>query len=429
MFKEKFLALQQEIVSFSWKEKSFLLCAMLCGFFISADYAIIRPVSNSLFIHAYGAKMFPYAWLIGIPFNLLIVSLYNYFLPKLGCFRMFLFSTALITAGNLFCAVEIQKIPFLPFGFYIWKEVYVMLMFQQLWSVIHATVQLKKAKYLYGFLFGIGALGGFSGSFLPGFFAVKMGSESLLFSTLPIYAALTLSYFWLLKFTDQIDRAVGKETAASNSLPQGIRLIFSSRLLLSILAMVCFMQITATLTDFQFHSMLERIYPDKDVRTEFIGKIACIGNVLTMSFQFFGTFLLVHFLGLQRSHFLVPFLLSLNAVIFVFFPVFGLISYSFIVIKSFDFSLFGVIKEMLYIPMRIEEKFQAKAIIDVFMYRTSKAIASFSILCLQLLTSQIQMYLSWVNLAIFVGWCLLVASMKEDYAVSERRSLEKAPSA
>ena len=67
------------------KEHLFILTAMLCSFFISMDYAVIRPVSNALFITDYGVNFFPYAWISSIPLNLLLVGLYNKYLPKLGC--------------------------------------------------------------------------------------------------------------------------------------------------------------------------------------------------------------------------------------------------------------------------------------------------------------------------------------------------------
>ena len=54
-------------------------------------------------------------------------------------------------------------------------------------------------------------------------------------------------------------------------------------------------------------------------------------------------------------------------------------------IKCFDYSVFGIIKEMLYQPLKVEEKFKAKAIIDVFTYRSAKAVASLIILLLQYL--------------------------------------------
>ena len=418
---QKIKQLWQEMFSLSRKEKFFLFFAMVCSFLISADYAIIRPVTNSLFIHVYGSKFFPYVWLVSLPFNLAVVSLYNYLLPKIGCFRIFIITTVAIIASNLSCALWISKVSFLPFVFYIWKDVYVLLMFQQIWSVIHSTMKVENAKYLYGFLFGIGALGAFAGSFVPGFFAVKMGSESLLNFTLPIYLLLTASYFGLLRFSNQVEQVVSEKTKQGASLPQGCKLIFSSRLLMAILLITAFMQITATVTDFQFQSFLENAYPDKDIRTALLGKVACVGNIFTMFFQFFGTYLLIHFFGLQKSHLIVPVFLGINAISFLLFPVLGVVTYSFLMIKCFDFSVFSVIKEMLYIPLRIEEKFQAKALIDVFITRASKAIASFFILFLQyVFVVNSIVFLSWVNLILFCAWCFLILSIKSSYQTSDK---------
>lgn len=412
-------------LAFSTKEKIFLLLAMACGFLISADYAIIRPASQSIFVHFFGSKMLPYVWICSIPFNLLIVSLYNYFLPKWGCFRFFLLSSILIATGNGVAGYFIGKVPAVSFSFYIWKEVYVLLMFQQVWAVIHATISLEKAKYLYGVLFGFGALGGFLGSLVPGFLAVWMGSESLLFFTAPLYLFLIVTYFGLIKYSGVKENVSSTGTKSFSSLAQGVRLITSSFVLKAILGMAVCMQITATLTDFQFQSLLEKGFPDKDLRTQCVGQLVSIGNVLTMGLQFFGTFLCIRLLGLQRSHFLVPAILGVCALIFLFSSSFTVMATFFVTLKALEFSLFTVIKEMLYIPLRLEEKFQAKAIIDVFMGRFAKIGASLVILGSQFLfPSYIGSLISWLSLGIFLLWCLLVASLKEKYPKYEKSSDE-----
>ena len=58
-------------------------------------------------------------------------------------------------------------------------------------------------------------------------------------------------------------------------------------------------------------------------------------------------------------------------------------SASIIAIKSLDHSLFGIGREMLYVPLTQEEKFHAKAVIDVFAYRSAKALAAFLLLFVQ----------------------------------------------
>lgn len=412
-------------LAFSKKERVFLFFAMACGFLISADYAIIRPASQSLFIYFFGSKTLPFVWMCSIPFNLTIVFLYNYFLPKIGCFRFFLFSALLISVGNSLAGFFIGQNSLVSFSFYIWKEVYVLLMFQQVWAIIHATMSLGKAKYLYGVLFGFGALGGFLGSLIPGFLAVWMGSESLLFFTAPIYFLLIMAYAGLMKYSGAEEQVSSQGTKPFRSLGQGVKLITSSFLLKSILGMTVCMQVAATLVDFQFQSFLEKGFPDKDIRTQCVGQIVSLGNILTMGLQFFGTFLCIRLLGLQRAHLLVPAVLSIGALGFLFSSSFSVLATFFVTLKSLEFSVFLVIKEMLYIPLRLEEKFQAKAIIDVFMGRFAKIGASLIIIFSQVFFPQyISPLISWLCLGVFLLWCLLVSSLKSQYPESlpEKRS-------
>ncbi len=377
---------------------------------------MIRPAGQSLFIHFFGSKTLPYVWVFSIPFNLAVVSFYNYFLPKWGCFRIFLISALSIAAGNTVAACFIGTIPSVSFCFYIWKEVYVLLMFQQVWAVIHSTVSLERAGYLYGVLFGIGALGAFLGSMIPGFLAVKMSSEALLFFSIPFYGCLTAAYFGLIRYSGKEKQVSSVETKPFGSLAGGIKLIRSSFLLKAILGMTVCMQIIATLTDFQFQTLLQQGFPDKDLRTQCMGRIVSMGNILTMALQFFGAFLCIRLLGLQRTHLLVPGVLAAGALAFFFSGSFSVMAGFFMTLKALEFSLFLIIKEMLYIPMRPEEKFQAKAVIDVFMSRFAKIGASAIIILAGLfLPSYIFPSISWLSLSVFCIWCLLVISLKARY--------------
>ena len=403
-------------LGFSKREKLFLLAAFLCSFFISSEYAIIRPVSNSLFIQYFGAKAFPYAWLLAIPLNLSIVYLYNRFLPRVKCLSLFLLVASSVCFVNTLASIFMAKSPSFTFFFYMWKDVYVMLMFQLLWSVIHSTIDLNKAKFLYGLLFGIGALGGLSGSLFTGSFAVAWGSESLLFMTIPIYFCLALSYRFLIKNSLSVDQSVSKEIKSKDVMKDSFQIIARSKVLTAILLMVVFMQVTATITDFQFNHYLEKLFPEKDLRTAYLGKLLGLGNIMTMSFQFIGVYVLIRSLGRFKTHLLVPLTLSISVLSFISFPAFGMITFSFLTIKCFDFSLFNVIKEMLYIPLKTEEKFRAKAIIDVFAYRGAKVLASFFILFLQaFFTSALVEALSWINACLFILWCFVVVSIKKSY--------------
>jgi len=401
---------KDDILQLTGTQRIFILCAMVCAFCITADYGIVRPVSNSIFLTQHGTDLFPYAWLAIVPLNFLLVELYNRFLSRLGIQRMFLAIIFFVAFVNTFCAIFMTKIPFLAFFFYVWKEIYIMLLFQQLWSVIHSTIHMSQAKFLYGLVFAVGGLGGIFGSILPGFFAVSMGSPNLLFASIPLFTLLTFAFFKMLRFS-----SVSKEDTTKKPISnfmQGVSAIRRSKYLSFILIIVVLMQVATTLIYYQFNSMLELTIPEEDLRTEYSGKIFAIVNVMTVVFQLFGSFLFLHFFGLKRSHLLLPLILCFNALGSLVIPSFAMISIAFITIKAFDFSLFGVLKEMLYIPLKQEEKFQAKSIIDVFAYRSAKALASLLILLLQGL-GFIRMIdcMTWGSLFLLIVWAFVVYKM------------------
>ena len=96
-------------------------------------------------------------------------------------------------------------------------------------------------------------------------------------------------------------------------------------------------------------------------------------------------------------------------------PTFAIVSASYVIIKTLDYSIFSVAREMLYIPMKTDEKFRAKAIIDVFVYRTAKAVASLFLLGISYLPFAHSTMISWVSIAIFIGWALAVTFMFKYY--------------
>ncbi|MCB1081618.1 MAG: hypothetical protein KDK63_00580 [Chlamydiia bacterium] len=393
--------IREEFKKYSRGERFFLLFAMLCGFFITAEYAITKPTSNSIFLAHYSVKLYPYAWLLTVPLNLVVVALYNRFLAKLGCFRMFLCTTIVTMVVNFLSGLYVNAFPPLAFLLYVWKDIYVLLMFQQLWSVIHTKAVLSKAKYLYGIIFGVSGVGAIFGSLVPSFFAVKLGSEHLLFLTVPLYLLFIAAYRQMLNRSAM----EGEDHLQIKQAKGGMKLIRSNRTLQFILTIVILMQLSTTIMDFQFNTFLQTRYPIQDLRTEFYGRLWGMINTCKLCLQFFATFLLVQFMGLKRSHFVVPGILLGNAVLTLFKPTFSVITYSYSALKTFDYSIFNILKEMLYVPLKTDEKFKAKAVIDVFAYRSAKALASLFVIALGALAPEKLPYAySWGPFALFTLW-------------------------
>jgi ATP/ADP translocase len=390
--------IRAEIATFSVTEKLFVLFAMISVFLISAEYGITRPASNSLFLSLFSSKALPWVWLTTLPMNLALVSFYNQFLGRMGPLKMWTLISILIVLVNSATALLLPSFPWLIFLQFAWKDIYILLMFKQLWSLIHSTIEASRAKYLYGTIFGMGTLGSILGGLVPGFLAARVGSERLFFCTLPLYAALFLFYRKAYQNSPVTSQAFG-------GIKEPLSTLFRSPYLISVLLLVVFMQVSVGLMEFQFNSYLEHHILDKDLRTEYMGRLLSIMNLLSGAFQFFGSFLMVQTLGVRGSHFAVPLLLLVNVLGMLAFPSFAVLTAAFVFLKAVDFSLFGVIREMLYIPMQLDQKFRAKAVIDVFAYRTAKALVGISVFGLQLFaTSQLHSWVSGAMVAVLLFW-------------------------
>ena len=201
----------------------------------------------------------------------------------------------------------------------------------------------------------------------------------------------------------------GEEPVLKKTSAGGFQLIRSSSALKFILLIVILMQLSTTIMDYQFNTFLQERFPFQDLRTQFYGRLWGVINTCKLCLQFFATFLLVQFLGLRRSHFVVPGILFGNAVLSILQPTFAVMTYSFSVIKTFDYSIFNIIKEMLYVPLKTEEKFRAKAIIDVFAYRSAKAFASLFVIGMQFISPEkLPFAYSWGPCTLFVIWLCAV---------------------
>jgi ATP/ADP translocase len=306
-------------------------------------------------------------------------------------------------------ALLLPIFPQLIFFHLCWKDVYILLMYKQLWSMVHTAIAPSRAKYMFGVIFGVGTCGAALGSLVPGFLAPYFGSHSLLLFSLPIYAlffyAFRRAYF--LSGANQLKSSIEENRTSAN---EGFLLILRNRYITAILLLVVFMQISVALIDFQFSHHLELLFPAQDLRTAYYGKLISIINVVSLVLQFVGGFFLLKVLGLRNSHFFVPALLCMMAFGQWIFPSFAMTAVAYSLTKSIDYSIFGVLREMLFLPLKLDEKYRAKAVIDIFAHRTSKALASFLLIGFEwFVGSQVFALANYLLFGVFLGWFAVVA--------------------
>ena len=342
----------------------------------------------------------PWIWLATVPLNLFVVMLYNRYLTQVGPIKMLGCVAGTTAVINSLTAIIAPIFPHWILFQFAWKDVYILLMFKQIWSLIHSSQLSQKAKYLYGLIYAMGTIGAVCGSLIPGFLAVELGSKQLFFATLPLYLFLFFFYRKAVHLQEHIQGSpLLQDVKERPRLHLGFSLIGRSPFLLAVVCLVLLMQASVGLMEFQFNAHLEKNILDLDGRTAYMGQMLSLVNMGSGVLQLVGAGVLVHFLGMRGSHMMVPLILLTSCLGLVAMPSFGLISFGFVLTKAIDFSLFGILREMLYIPLKTEEKFQAKAVIDVFVHRSAKALVSVGILVLNIWAGV--KLLSWVNSTLF----------------------------
>ena len=162
-----------ELISrLSKDQKKFLLLCLGFSFLITLDYSCLRPVSSALFITFFGAKLLPWVWLLSLPVNFFVVSIFNRIQNSIGSIKLAKLFPWLVICINFILTLSLSHNPKFSLILFIWKDLYILLMFQQLWSQIHASMGSSVNKAFYGLMYTLGALGSLCGSSIPLFLQI-----------------------------------------------------------------------------------------------------------------------------------------------------------------------------------------------------------------------------------------------------------------
>lgn len=386
----------------------------LLGLFIIASYGFARPVTDSLFVAHHGAQNFPLVYLLSPFVTALAMIVYNYFNTKhsliylLGCAGII----SILVMIFCLCLYKI-KMPGSVYMLYIWREVYMVLMIEIFWSLADTLFSIKSARKSYGFVLAISSFGGFS-NLLVGLIAKKYGTQNALFGVIPCLLTCTfLAWVFSKNLNVKPNLHLQSEHNSKKTFGiQGLSVILASKYLLPLMFLVGIVQISISLIDLQFNTLLQATYSDMDTRTEIIGKIHTLDNLIAALLQFFSGYIL-KFLGINGVFVGIPIVLGIALSGFIILPHFLMAAVLKVISKCFDYSIFRSSKEMLYIPLSHIEKTQGKALIDILVYRAAKSSAA--LLMIFLFAFGLTSFSMHIVLFLMLIWILLAVTIVKRY--------------
>jgi AAA family ATP:ADP antiporter len=351
---------------------------LLAYFLVLFNYPLIRASTTSLFFEAYGAKSSPAAWLWAIIFLSISIFLCNR-LQKTKSVQFVFTAVSLISAliffsGNL-SLFEGNK--FFAYLSFIWKEICIVIQVHLLLGYANNYFKKSDFKLLVGPVGAVGSLGGIFGGLLTSYISSSGGTQ-LVLDIGVIFVALPVIFFILTKKLNTVD-SHHKSPVSSIDTPDLKRYVFY------ICGMVALAQFIINIADFKFNLAFEMAIPTSDLRTAYLGKIYTWTNGLTFIFQFLVLPFVLPRVTERNYHLFIPISYLISIVAMMLGTQIGLLPVAmlYIYFKAADYSFFSAGKEILYQPLEGPQKYGAKYLTDMLVYRTSKASIAVILIYLQ----------------------------------------------
>lgn len=373
-----------------------LLFFLISYFFVLFNYPLIRASSTTMFFEAYGAKSSPVAWLWGVLFLTLAVFACDKLQARLTVQKVFaiisLFSSAIFLISTLGFMSEMKFLSYLSFT---WKEIYIVIQIHLLLAYANNIFKKEDFKILVGPIGAIGSLGGILGGWLTSIISQGGGTFQVMWFAL-VFVSIPAFFF---VFTPAIKKEASRVTKSPlSSLTPEIK-----RYVAHIAIIVALTQFIINIADFNFNIAFENAVQDPSARTSYLGYVYMITNGLTFTFLFLLLPLVLPRVSERSFHLFIPlaYLVSLIALLMFNASGFLPVAMFYIFLKASDYSFFSAGKEILYQPLGVAQKYGAKYLTDMLVYRISKALIAAVLIYLQ--TSTILNMMMVIFLTLWVG--------------------------
>ncbi len=378
-----------------------LLAGLMCGYFflVIASFWVLKPLKKALFIGYYdGSGLTLGSWQLGAAQAELIAKVMNMgvafvavvvFTMLARRFRrqqLTLIFTAFVVACELaYAGLLVEPGAWTVWSFYLFGDLFSTLMVATFFAFLSDSVTPDAAKRLYG-LIGLGGVAGgvFGSTVLAAAIESLDRSEWMGLTALlgVVIAAVAVAAGRIVDRTES--SALGAQATdasptppsapAGNAAIEGARLVGRSPYLLSIVAIVGLYEIVSTILDFQFTSTVSH-YLDGPAIGSYFARVYSVTNFVSLFVQVGLTGWVLHRLGVLAALLALPVAVAGGSAAFALLPALWIGSSLSVIDNGLNYSINQSAKEALYVPTTREEKYGAKAFIDMFVQRLAKAVA------------------------------------------------------
>ena len=265
--------------------------------------------------------------------------------------------------------------------YFVWLGAYSVLIIAQFWAFASELCSREAGERLFVIVALGASLGAWLGSavsrqlvdHMDAYGLILCGAFTLFLSSLPAKRASVS-----LPQGSRGEQEIGGERQPS--IFAGFQMVASERYLMLLAAFVIMLNLVNTTGEFLLASILETMYEqgsaagtigtDKGTYVgRFYSSFYFVVNLLGVLIQFFAVSRLLRHAGFSVAFVLTPLVVFLGYASLAILPIIAWFRYFKMAENSMDYSLQNTARQMLYLPLSRQEKYEGRAVIDSFGQR------------------------------------------------------------
>jgi AAA family ATP:ADP antiporter len=383
--------------AFQVRRNELPLAALMFSYFflVITSFWVLKPIKKSLFIQYYetsGVDLLgwqlsgPQAELIAKVLNMVVavvaVTVFTWLARRLRRQQLTFVFTAFFLASYVgYSLVLDEPGHFTVWSFYLFGDLFSTLMVATFFAFLNDSVTPDAAKRMYGLVGLGGVVGGVFGSTAVRALIADLDPVDWQWVCFGLGLAIAAVAWAAGRLVDrdpppepEPSEAEPAPAKAGNPALEGARLVLRSPYLLSVVGIVGLYEIVSTVMDFQFTSTIAHYLEGEAIGRQF-ATVFAITNVVSLLVQLLLTSFVMTRFGIGIALLVLPVAVLGGSVGFMVLPALWIGSLLNTADNGFSYSINQSAKESLYVPTTKDEKYKAKAFIDMFVQRFAKAVA------------------------------------------------------
>ncbi len=358
------------------------LLSFLFIFSLMLAYNIMKPVRDAMAPDWSDAET-AWLWTYNFFFSIAAVSLYGFAVSRLrlkvlipGVYAFFAISFVLFYVG----ASAVDDTRLIDKSFFLWISVFSLFHVSVFWSLMSDLFTKHQAPRLFAFIASGASIGTIAGSSVTFILVELVGNLNLMLIAAVILVAIfpIVGILYRLKSTRMHTASdeTNSEAIVSGNPFAGFRDFVRNPYLLGIAFFIFLYTSIGSFAWFEIKNLMEPF--TRDERTQMWAAINLTINLLAIGTAMFATGRIAARFGLATTLALVPVAVAVGFLVVAANPVLAVIIVTWVVLKAGNYSITRPGREMLYTLVSREERFKAKPVIDIVVYRGGDTIAGWS---------------------------------------------------